>query len=383
MSGIKSYLLLTCKDSGITNRHLSYFKGKDKCIIGDAMNLIYKFMLTYGEDKFILGFYNLVNKFAKYGIKSKFRFDDNPVHHNNPNHPDHPIPNNDKIQIYENRKDKRQKNLSEIDRLSSIIDSGIDSDNNEEHLSKIQNLSKKTLAIKSEHIKQCKSVLDLLGIQYFEGNVKICKYLIEQGIVYGYYSENMETISYGCPIVLHGLDWKNNYIDEINYTKCLETMNVSPLQVINATVASRPFKNLMYCKFKQNIEFMKEYGNIDAVLANLQKINEDKTTHIVKPSELFYDYKLAIEEYSTELDESIKQRILQSVEIFKQNEDAFRKHIAINLKKILQTLEILLNNHMHTNTHTNTQNNMSIQDEYIKYKTKLEEYCILQNRIHL
>jgi len=347
------------------------------------MNLIYKFMLTYGEDKFILGFYNLVNKFAKYGIKSKFRFDDNPVHHNNPNHPDHPIPNNDKIQIYENRKDKRQKNLSEIDRLSSIIDSGIDSDNNEEHLSKIQNLSKKTLAIKSEHIKQCKSVLDLLGIQYFEGNVKICKYLIEQGIVYGYYSENMETISYGCPIVLHGLDWKNNYIDEINYTKCLETMNVSPLQVINATVASRPFKNLMYCKFKQNIEFMKEYGNIDAVLANLQKINEDKTTHIVKPSELFYDYKLAIEEYSTELDESIKQRILQSVEIFKQNEDAFRKHIAINLKKILQTLEILLNNHMHTNTHTNTQNNMSIQDEYIKYKTKLEEYCISQNRIHL
>ena len=213
--------------------------------------------------------------------------------------------------------------------------------------------------------------------------------MIEKSIVYGYYSENMETISYGCPIILHGLDWKNDYIDEINYTKCLETMNVSSLQVINSTVASRPFKNLMYCKFKQNIEFMKEYGNIDAVLANLQKINEDKTSHIVKPSELFYDYKLAIEEYSTELDESVKQKILQSVEIFKQNEDSVRAHITLNLKKILKTLEILLNNHKHTNTnikantHTNTQTKMSIQDEYIKYKTKLEEYCILQHRIHL
>ena len=197
---------------------------RGKTIAVDIMGFIYRGMLRYNK-KWIESIKFLINKFKNYKIKLVFVFDDNPL-------------NNDKEHIFMKRQERhvKQKLMHQETQDKEIQDKEIqdkeiqdketqDKETQEQQtITNLNNLNSNYVQpkINKSVIIQCEDLCDKLGISRIRIKGKeadeIFKFLIDNKIVDGCYSQDNDLISRGCKMVFYNLDYKPNNLDTIYKT---------------------------------------------------------------------------------------------------------------------------------------------------------------------
>ena len=287
-NGTKQYII----DNDLAQRiKLSDING---IVAIDASCFIYRAKHNFGN-KWWLEMFNFLQKF---NFKILFVFDGKP--------------DNSKLECIKKRKEKQDKNEEKNEEKNESSLDNIDIMDNMDNNTNSSNNIKNSINIKD--IKKCKNICKLLGIPYIHIESleadDIFPYLINSGFVDGVFSQDNDMIRRGCKIIYCDMDYNENTILEIKYDLCLQSMGVTSVQFNNAYDASGTDynDNITYCKFKVNIELMKQYNTIENVIANLDIINQGKTSRIIKvPKNL--DFAKTRENFDRKLSEKVTNEI--------------------------------------------------------------------------
>ncbi|KAL7753682.1 Elongation of fatty acids protein 2 [Sorochytrium milnesiophthora] len=143
----------------------------------------------------------------------------------------------------------------------------------------IDKYSRRTVKVTKEHNAECKRLLTLMGIPYVDapGEAEAqCAVLARSGKVYGAGSEDMDTLTFGAPVLMRHLTFaeaRKMPIMEISLEKVLEGLNFTMEQFVDLCI-------LLGCDYCDSIKgigphraltLMKEHGSLEKVLASLDK----------------------------------------------------------------------------------------------------------------
>ncbi|KAF9169188.1 Elongation of fatty acids protein 2 [Mortierella sp. AD011] len=141
----------------------------------------------------------------------------------------------------------------------------------------IDKFNRRTVKVTPEHNAECKKLLKLLGIPYVEAPCEAeaqCAALAKAGKVYAAGSEDMDTLTFGSPILLRHLTFseaKKMPISEISLKKTLDGLDFTMEQFVDLCI----LLGCDYCDSIKNIgptraiALIKEHKNIETVLENL------------------------------------------------------------------------------------------------------------------
>tara|TARA_Y100000768_G_scaffold386213_1_gene374063 strand:+ start:774 stop:1745 length:972 start_codon:yes stop_codon:yes gene_type:complete len=149
---------------------------------------------------------------------------------------------------------------------------------------------KRSLVITKQQYNEVKLVLTILGIPYIQADGEadvICSYLVRDKIAYAAYSEDMDFLTFGCPILLKKQGTK---IQEIKLEPILKDLKLSYNSFINLTILlgcdyASTIKGIGY---KTAYKLIKEYSTIE------EFINKN-TKYKIPPK---YNYKEVINYYN-------------------------------------------------------------------------------------
>jgi 5'-3' exonuclease len=289
---IRKYLLENIPlQKGIDRKHLSAYEGKR--IVIDFFNIGSR--ILHRSDtltKFTYELINLVHKFAREGIKMIFVFDGRP--------------RSEKSNVIQHRRNLRNKITKKIEdiidtliegdrnikeecsritfQIEGMIDTSFETDSSiQEECDKINALSKKTRSIRPIHVEEAKGLFDVLGVHYvhledIEADI-ILKYMLESNLADACFTGDMDALAYGCKLVLQDLDFKNDTVNELDYSKLLQSLDVTHDEFLHAMVLSGTDWNnsLKKSNFEINLKLIKKYGSIPIVLDHLDEINNGIT----------------------------------------------------------------------------------------------------------
>ncbi|KAJ3149102.1 Elongation of fatty acids protein 2 [Geranomyces michiganensis] len=141
----------------------------------------------------------------------------------------------------------------------------------------IDKFSRRTVKVTREHNEECRKLLRLMGIPYIEAPCEAesqCAALVAAGKVFGAGSEDMDTLTFGSPILLRHLTFseaRKEPIAEIHLEKALAGLDMTMDQFIDLCI-------LLGCDYCDSIRgigphravtLMKEHKTLENVLANL------------------------------------------------------------------------------------------------------------------
>ncbi|KAF9975096.1 Elongation of fatty acids protein 2 [Actinomortierella ambigua] len=141
----------------------------------------------------------------------------------------------------------------------------------------IDKFNRRTVKVTREHNEECKKLLKLMGIPYIDAPCEAeaqCAALAKAGLVYAAGSEDMDTLTFGSPILLRHLTFseaKKMPISEINLSKTLEGLGFTREQFIDLCI----LLGCDYCDSIKNIgptravALIKEHKNIETILENI------------------------------------------------------------------------------------------------------------------
>ena len=149
---------------------------------------------------------------------------------------------------------------------------------------------KRSLVISKEQYDEVKLILSLLGIPYIQAEGEadiICTYLVRNKIAYAAYSEDMDFLTFGCPILLKK---KGNKLQELRLDTVLKDLDINYNSFINLTILlgcdySPTIKGIGY---KTAYKLIKEHNNISTII--------NKNTKYKFPQN--YNYKEVISYYN-------------------------------------------------------------------------------------
>ena len=259
---------------------------KGKTIAVDIMGFIYRGMIRYKKN-WIKSIKFLIKKFTDYNIKLVFVFDDNPS-------------NNDKEHVFMKRQERHVKQkLMHQEKMNQesiqIINKNLDELEKSDNLDNLEEEYAQPKINKSV-ILECEELCDKLGISRIRIRGKeadeIFKFLVDNNIVDGCYSQDNDLLRRGCKVLFYNLEYKINNLDTIcviNYDLLLSDLDITSEQFNDSyDLAGTEYNdNLTYSKFKDTIIYIKKYGSLENVLANLDEINDGKTSRIVKIPQRF------------------------------------------------------------------------------------------------
>ena len=374
--GIKTYIKKHIPiGEGIDKVSLSKYHGKTIAL--DFTNFLYKFLMKVN---YLLEFINIIHKFSKYGIKIIFIFDGKPI-----------VEKQKTINKRKNIRDmaKIQYNeLSErIDREGFInedgygnidVDVDVDIDENgyredsiiteeskeviEARNKKLLKLHKKSVSINCDHIKKCKELFDLMGIEWYHIDFveadMIFKYLFDIGKIYACYSADMDMLLYKCPILLQDLDFNSNKIYEFKYNEIIKYLNLTDDQLLNGCIASGTDFNypLKKCKIEDNIELIRKYNTIENIINNLETINLYRDHKIEVPIDFNYEFTIKI--YRSYIPTKAQLEINNKMIFYRKNLYGNSASVKAN---IVYNLKIIIKKYLLT--------------EPIKFEFKIHEFC--------
>ena len=273
------------------NKKIRLHTLKGKTIAVDIMGFIYRGMIRYKKN-WIKSIKFLIKKFTDYNIKLVFVFDDNPS-------------NNDKEHVFMKRQERNVKqklmhqekiNQEKMNQESiQIINKNLDDLEKSDNLDNLEEEYAQPKINKSV-ILECEELCDKLGISRIRIRGKeadeIFKFLVDNNIVDGCYSQDNDLLRRGCKVLFYNLEYKINNLDTIcviNYDLLLSDLDITSEQFNDSyDLAGTEYNdNLTYSKFKDTIIYIKKYGSLENVLANLDEINDGKTSRIVKIPQRF------------------------------------------------------------------------------------------------
>lgn len=251
--GIKNLTSLIKSKAPDTIETKGLYSLKGEKIAVDASILIYKSLTNVRKDNsyltnkdgkvvsHIFGLFHKAIQFISIGIEPIFIFDGKP-----------PEEKKD-VLIERNKKVKESKLLMEQTK-----------DNDEK-----KKIEKSTIRIKKEHIDDLKQLFTLMGVSYVHPNCEAetyAAYLCKKNIVYGVYSEDMDTLAFGSPYLIRNCIDKTikrrDVVSIFSLEKLLEGFNMNYEQFVELCVLS----GCDYCGTIPRI------GNIRA-FSGIQKFN--------------------------------------------------------------------------------------------------------------
>ncbi|KAI8617654.1 PIN domain-like protein [Chytriomyces sp. MP71] len=137
--------------------------------------------------------------------------------------------------------------------------------------------SRRTVKVTPEHNTECKRLLKLMGVPYIEAPCEAeaqCAVLAKSGKVYAAGSEDMDTLTFGTPVLMRHLTFseaRKMPVMEIALDKVLEGLGMSMDQFIDMCI-------LLGCDYCDSIKgigptravsLIKEHGNIETILKHL------------------------------------------------------------------------------------------------------------------
>ena len=285
--GIKSLTQLIKKNSPNSIQHVGLYTMRDKRIAIDTSIFLYKSLINirykgdYLRNKdnkivsHIQGLYYKTNQYLSFGITPIYIFDGKP-----------PI---EKSECIQERNKKAKENKEKMNQTNDIVEK--------------QNLEKGTIRITKEYIDDLKHLFNLMGVSYIHADGEAEAYASELcriGYVDAVVTEDMDTLAYGCPVLIRNCIDKSikrpEVITMFNFSKIIEDFKMTHDEFIDMCIlcgcdycptipkvgSIRSLKNIQEYKTIENFleknnisvseEFMKKY----ILSRGLFKIFKDK-----------------------------------------------------------------------------------------------------------
>ena len=285
---------------------------KDKKIAIDASILIYKSLsnvrkdnayLTNKEGKVvshIFGLFHKVIQFLSFGIEPIFVFDGKPP---------------------------EEKKEVLMERNKKVTESKLLMDKTEDNEEK-KKIEKSTIRIKKEHIDDLKQLFTLMGISYVHPNCEAETYaahLCKKKIVYGVYSEDMDTLAFGSPYLIRNCIDKSikrkDAISVFSLEKLLQGFEMNYEQFVELCILS----GCDYCGTIPRIgnvrafSGMQKFSNATDFINSLDPNNvpENYLMKLIKAKSLFIETNFEDAEIisSTKNDEKLIEYLIQDCDM--------------------------------------------------------------------
>ena len=289
--GIKGLTQLVKKNSPDSIKHVGLYTMKDKRVAIDTSIFLYKSLMNvrskgdYLRNKdgkvvsHIQGLYYKANQYLSFGITPIFIFDGKP-----------PV---EKSECLKERNKKVEECKTKME--------------NTENPEEKKALEKGTIRIKKEYIDDLKHLFSIMGVSYIHAPGEAEAYaseLCRMGYVDGVITEDMDTLSYGCPQLLRSCIDKSikrpEVVTSFDFQQILSDFKMNHDQFIDMCILC----GCDYCPTIPKIgpvramKLIQKYGSIDVFLETekTKDIDEFKSKYKVS-RELFkiFDGKIDLE----------------------------------------------------------------------------------------
>jgi flap endonuclease-1 len=241
----------------------------------DASMSIYQFLIAVRQQdglqltndsgettSHLMGLFYRTIRMAENGIKPVYVFDGKP-----------PDLKSDELKKRGERRSEANKGLAEAEAAG-------DQEN-------IEKFAKRTVKVTKEHNEECQRLLKLMGVPFVIAPCEAeaqCAALAKSGMVYAAGSEDMDTLTFGSPVLLRHLTFSESRkmpIKEFIHEKMLSGLELTEEQFIDLCI-------LLGCDYCDSIKgigphralaLIKEHKNIETILKNIDlakyKVTED------------------------------------------------------------------------------------------------------------
>ena len=225
--GIKGLTQLIKKNSPNSIEHHALYTMKDKRVAIDTSIFLYKSLMNVrskgeylrnSEGKVvshIQGLYYKTNQLLTFGITPIYIFDGKPPQ--------------EKSDCIKGRQKKANECKEKMDKTEDV--------------EKKKSLEKGTIRIKKEYIDDLKNLFSLMGVSYIHPDGEAEAYaseLCRQGFVDAVMTEDMDTLSYGCPLLLRSCIDKSikrpEVVTKFNFKKIIEDLKLNHDEFIDMCI---------------------------------------------------------------------------------------------------------------------------------------------------
>lgn len=212
---LNTFIKKVCPEA-FSTKHINEYTGQTFAI--DASILLYKYRHISNINKgcihsHIIGFLNRIKYYNNYNITPIFVFDG--------------VPPQEKLITLKKRQSIRKKLNDKIELLQEL-----EYNNEEEHVQitdEIKRLSNQIINVSKKHVSECKQLLELLGLPYFDAPdeaEKYCVFLYKNKLVDYVVTDDTDVFTFGGVNILK-TSIKNDiievdlnvFLNKINYTK--------------------------------------------------------------------------------------------------------------------------------------------------------------------
>ena len=266
--GIKNLTQLIKKKSPESIQHMNLYSFKDKRIAIDTSIFIYRSLMNvrhngeYLRNKdgkiisHIQGLYYKTIQYLSLGITPIYIFDGKP-----------PI---EKSQCIQERSQKAKESKNKIEQT-----------NNKNEIIKLE---KASIRIHKEHIDDLKQLFNYMGVSYIHPEGEAEAYAAElcrKGFVDAVVSEDMDTLVYGCPILIRNCIDKSikrpDIVTTFNFNKILEDFKMKHKEFIDMCILC----GCDYCPTIPKIASIGAYKNIEKY-KTIEKFLENNSNPITE-----------------------------------------------------------------------------------------------------
>jgi flap endonuclease-1 len=243
----------------------------------DASMSIYQFLIAVRSEgavltnetgettSHLLGMFYRTIRMLENGIKPVYVFDGKP-----------PALKSNELKKRSDRRADATKELAEAEEVGNA--------------EQVDKFSRRLVKVTKQHNDECKKLLTLMGIPYVESPSEAeaqCASMARHGIVFAAGSEDMDTLTFGSPVLLRHLTFseaRKMPINQLNLAEALEGLELSMSQFIDLCI-------LLGCDYcptikgigpKKALSLIKEHKSIEGILDNLD------TTKYPVPEDWFF-----------------------------------------------------------------------------------------------
>ncbi len=192
--------------------------------------------------------------------------------------------------------DMKMKTLQERKKRKEEAQTVIEEAKESGDMDKVLRYAGMSVKVTSQMTEDAKELIKLLGLPVIEAPSEAeaqCSAMAKSGKVYAVATEDMDCLTFGCPILLRDFTSKDDPVIEINLSVALEGLGVTMEQFIDICI-------LCGCDYTTSIDgigpikahkLVKEHENIEGVIEFVKKYNEDskkKKKYTFHPDEFEY-----------------------------------------------------------------------------------------------
>jgi len=209
---LNNYFTTHCSSSAIKKTDFESCRGKT--IVVDTSIYLYKFL---EKDAFMEQLYLFLALFTHYKIQPIFIFDGKSPP--------------EKLTTIQKRYTEKKQAESRYDEIQiQLLAYQTNSKEYADACKELENLRKKMVRLKYEHVQQAKSLINAFGFTHYDApgeSDQLCAYFVKSGVAWACLSEDMDMFLLDCPRVLRNISLMNHTWTLYNTQHILKDLNIS------------------------------------------------------------------------------------------------------------------------------------------------------------